>query len=217
MSDDFRVKVTLPDRPDATWLGERLASGELEHGLAPGAAGRIAVSVDRDDREVFLYADSREGTEAAAAAVRSLLASAGKTAEIELRRWHPTAEEWEDVEVPLPASPAEDAAEHARLVEQERTESAAWGAAEYEVRVQCPSHRDTVELSERLSDEGLHPVRRWRYLLLGASDEDSAQALADRLVSEVPAGATVTVEASLAAVAHETPFNPFAVFGGLGV
>lgn len=206
----------MADRPEATWLGEQLAGGELEHGLPRGAAGRVAVSVDREDREVFLYADRREQAEAAAAAVRALVAKAGKTAELELRRWHPTAEQWQEIDAPLPASPAEDAAEHARLVKQEQAESAAWGAAEYEVRVQCPSHHDTVELSDRLRAEGLQPLRRWRYLLIGATDEDSAQALADRLTAELPPGATVTVEGSAAAVRHETPFSPFAVFGGLG-
>jgi hypothetical protein len=60
-------------------------------------------------------------------------------------------------------------------------------------------------------------VRRWRYLLISAADEDSARMLADRLTAECPPGCTVTVEASLAAVAADTPANPFAVFGGLGL
>ena len=105
--------------------------------------------------------------------------------------------------------------EHAELIAQERVESATL-VSEFEVRVTCSSHHDTVELSHRLRAEGIPYVRRWRYLLIGATDEESAAALAERLSAEAPAGSTVTVEGSLAAVNAETPTNPFAVFGGLG-
>src|ERR1035437_7912703 len=74
---------------------------------------------------------------------------------------------------------------------------------------------ETVELSQRLGDEGLESVHRWRYLLLGALDQDSANALAQRLGSELPSGATVTVEATGRAVLDEQGSNPFAVLGGL--
>ena len=53
------------------------------------------------------------------------------------------------------------------------------------------------------------------YLLVGALDEDSANALALRLSSEVPSGATVKVEATGRAVLDERGANPFAVLGGL--
>ncbi len=84
------------------------------------------------------------------------------------------------------------------------------------MRVQCASHRDTVQLAHRLRSEGIPYLRRWRYVLIGATDEESAAALAERLSAEAPPGSTVTTEASLAAIDAETPANPFAVFGGLG-
>ena len=84
------------------------------------------------------------------------------------------------------------------------------------MRVQCASHHDTVQLAHRLRSEGIPYLRRWRYVLIGATDEESAAALAERLSAEAPAGSTVTAEASLAAIDAETPANPFAVFGGLG-
>jgi hypothetical protein len=57
--------------------------------------------------------------------------------------------------------------------------------------------------------------------VLGAPDEDSANALAERIRNEAPPGSVVTAEAGIEEVASEaplaTPFNnPFAVFGGLG-
>lgn len=215
MSDDFRLKVTAGDRREAVLLCERLASGELEHALQSGAEDRVVVS--SDDHDVFLYANTREQADAAAYAITAVAGQEGWHLQLELRRWHPVAEEWEDPEAPLPATDSELASERAELLSRERAESEALGVPEYEVRVECRSHRATVELAGKLAAEGLAPVRRWRYLLVGAADEESAQALADRLAGEVSAGTSVSVEATFAAIASETPANPFAVFGGLGV
>jgi hypothetical protein len=214
MNDDWRLQVTLSDRVHALELAGLLEQGELEHELASSAGERVIVS--SDDHTVFLYAGSRAAAEKAAAAVESLGTNLGWSAKTELRRWHPVAETWDDPEAPLPSDESGIAAEHAELIEREKAESAANGFSEYEVRIECSSHRDTVALAAKLRGEGISSVRRWRYLLVGAADEDSANALADRLTHEAPAGCNVTVEASLAAVAAETPGNPFAVFGGLG-
>ena len=47
-------------------------------------------------------------------------------------------------------------------------------------------------------------------------NEDEATALAERLRTEAPEGATVEVEPGGAMVWEVSPKNPFAVFGGLG-
>jgi hypothetical protein len=214
VSDDFRLRVTMRHPREAEQLGELLERGDPALGEAAGVHDRIAVSVD--DREVFLYADTRERADGAAATIRTLAEREGWPVEIELRRWHPTAEEWEDPDSPLPDSDAARAAEHDELIARERAESEQWGQPEFEVRVECASHRATVELDERLRAEGLQSIRRWRFLLVGSTDEDSARALADRITAEAPPGSTVTVEATFATIARETPFNPFALFGGLG-
>lgn len=193
-------------------MTDRLERGDLEHALP---AQHVAVSLD--DRDVFLYADTREQAEASERAISELARKEGWRCESELRRWHPTAEEWEDPDTPLPEGREELAAEHAERVAHEREQSRELGFSEFEVRVECASHRDTTALADRLAAEGLEPVRRWRYLLVGAPDEDTARELADRLTQEAPAGSRVRVEASLAAVAAELPPNPFRVFGGLGI
>ena len=93
------------------------------------------------------------------------------------------AESWEDPDLPLPEDDAARAAEHAELVAAERREVEAGAPPQWEVRVDLPSHRDTVRFDEMLEAEGLPAVRRWRYLVVGAADEDSARALATRLES----------------------------------
>ncbi len=212
MSDDWRLRVTLTGPGPADKLAGQLQQGDLEHTLASGAGDRVIVS--RDENEVFLYAGSRDQLERARLAIENSRA-AGQV-QSELRRWHPVAEEWEDPDAPLPTDESGVAAEHAERIAEERQESRELGAPEWEVRVECGSHRDTVALAERLHGEGLEPLRRWRYLLVGAVDEDAARELADRLTGEAGPGCTVTVEGTGAAVAAETPGNPFAVFGGLG-
>ena len=214
MSDDWRIRAVLADHRQAEDLAARLREGDLDHTLASGAAGRVVVSVD--EREMFLYADTPEQAKRASDAIQTLSTDRGWNVQTELRRWHPEAEEWEDPDAPLPASEPELEAERTERIAREQAESRAYGMAEYEVRVQCRSHRDTVALADRLRAEGLPAVRRWRFLLVGAADEAAAQTLADRITAEVPPGCTVTVEATLGAIEAETGGNPFAVFGGLG-
>jgi hypothetical protein len=215
MSDDWRLQAGLFDDGAARELTERLAAERLGEGLETAFGDQLIVSGDGPN--VFCYADERAQAELAADAIRTIAAERGWDVELELKRWHPTAEEWKDADVPLPTTDAERAAEHAQRVAKEREESAARGYAEYEVRVECSSHRDTVELAERLHDEGLPVVRRWRYLLVGASDEDAANTLAERLRAEAPPGSTVVAEVSRRAAWDDDPARgSFAVFGGLG-
>ena len=213
MSDDWRLRVNLHDRGHAHELSRRLESPELEHDLERSYHDRVVVS--QDGPEVFCYAGTREQAQRAQQVVHSLADAADWQLDTELSHWHPTAEAWEEPDKPLPASDAERAAEHRELVERERAESLAQGYPEFEVRVQCEAHHDALQLAERLRREGLPSVHRWRYLVIGALDEDTARALAARLRAEVPAGSTVTVEGNPRAILDETP-NPFAVLGGLG-
>lgn len=214
MNDDWRVKITCPSTTIAEDLGTQLQHGGFEHGLGEDAAQRVIVSVD--GHELFLYAGSREQAQAAIETVRGLAAKSNVTPTTELRRWHPVAEEWVDPDQPLPATGSAADAEHQELIEQEREESSELHAAAYEVRVATASHRETVALAEQLDALGVPYLRRWRYLLVGAADEQAAAALADQIRGLAPAGSRVEVEATLAAVAQDTPANPFAVFGGLG-
>jgi hypothetical protein len=215
MSDDWRLRAGLVDEGAAHALSERLEAERLGEDVATAFGDQLIVSGEGPN--VFVYAGDRAQADLAADAIRRLAAAQDWDVELELKRWHPTAEAWEDPDVPLPTTDAERAAEHAQRVAKEREETAERGYAEYEVRVQCSSHRKTVELAERLQAEGMSVVRRWRYLLIGASDEDAANALAERLRAEAPPGSTVVAEVSQRAAWDDDPARgSFAVFGGLG-
>ena len=127
--------------------------------------------------------------------VREVLAQHQLSAEFTLDRWHPLEGDWEDAGVPMPDTAEQRAAEHRRLVDAETQESLAAGQAGWEVRVDLPSHRQAVELAERLQAEGRPVIRRWKYLMLGANNEDDASALAEAIGQEVPARASVYIQA----------------------
>jgi hypothetical protein len=208
MSDDWRLRIDLHDQEHGGALSDRLTASRLEHDLETSFQDRVTVS--RDGSEVFCYTGTREQAEKAEQLIRSLADEHGWELDTELTHWHPTEEEWED-----PDKAPDGAAEHRALIAKERQEAEQRGYPEFEVRVEFPSHRDAVRFAEKLGEEGNPSVRRWRYLMIGAVDEDSANALAERVRREAPAGAVVSVEGTLQAVAAEQPSNPFAVFGGL--
>ena len=214
MNDDWRLRITLTDPGDAGALTEELRAQTQQEDMQPTMHDRVMVSVD--DGEVFCYAGTREQAEAASRTVSAIAADHGWTPEVELRHWHPTAERWEDPDVPLPDDDASRAAERAARIASERAESQQQGYPEYEVRIECASRGEAAELAERLNDEGITVVHRWHAVLAGATDEDSAEQLATRLRGEVPAGAQVTVEGNLRAVYDDGPWRPFSIFGGLG-
>jgi hypothetical protein len=214
MNDDWRLQVDLHDAKHALPLVERLDARELEHDLSDAFHDRVIVS--RDGARVFLYAGSREQAEQARALILTLAERHGWTVDAELKHWHPTAEDWEDPDKPLPEDDAAQLAEREALMATERKESAESGDPEFEVRVDLPSRHDAARFAEQLQREGLPAVHRWKFLLVGATDEDSAKALAERIRSEAPSGSQVNVEGTWKEAYAERPPNPFAVFGGLG-
>jgi hypothetical protein len=214
MNDEWRLQIDVQGERDAGSLTQRLDAAELEHELSDAFHDRLIVS--GDGPRVFVYAGTREQAERARDLIAKLAARHSWELSSELTHWHPEAEEWEDPDLPLPDSDAARVAEHEELIAVERRRLAETGEPEFEVRVDLPSHGEAGRFAEMLRAEGLPAVRRWKYLVVGATDEDSAKALATRLEGEAPAGSKVTVEGSGQVAYAERPANPFAVFGGLG-
>jgi hypothetical protein len=214
MNDDWRLQIDAQDEGQGESLVERLDPEELEDELDDAFHDRLIVS--REGSTVFVYAGTRTQAENAGAFIDKLAAKHGWSVSTELRHWHPAAAEWEAPDVPLPEDDAARVAEHEERIAAERQKVAESGVPDFEVRVDLPSHHDAVRFAELLEAEGLPAVRRWKYLVVGATDEDAAKDLATRLEGEAPAGSRVTVEGSGAVAYAERPANPFAVFGGLG-
>jgi hypothetical protein len=191
--DDWRIRIELQEEHTGGFLN-RLGGGlgsrardlakELE-------ADKLAVS--RDDDMLFVYAASRSQADQARQIVEAELDEAGiEPLDLVIEQWLADEERWDD-------EPKQETWEEEVLQE---------GYAPWEVRVECESHEEAEALADSLEKEGLGVARRWRYIVVGATTEAEARALAHRLHGEAEPGGEVVYEAM--------PHNPFAIFGGLG-
>ncbi|HZP71977.1 MAG TPA: hypothetical protein VFA97_01230 [Gaiellaceae bacterium] len=215
MADDWRVTVTLASGHDAATAVRGLHDHEVDATRRAAHGDRIAVS--SDGATVFLYADTRGAAEAGERSLQDVLKAHGLQGEPHLDRWHHLEERWEDASVPLPETAGAREVEHERLEAEETEESVESGVAEWEVRVEVSSRKDAEALAAQLEQEGWRPVRRSSYLLVGANDRDDAEKLARRLERDAPHGAKVHVEPGAGLAWELRPYNPFSIFGGLGL
>jgi hypothetical protein len=194
-NDDWRIHIELEQDGDKSAdFFERLTGGlgDEANELAKALAGdRLAVS--HDDNELFVYASTKTQAEHAHAVIEAELRDRGLEATISaVEHWLESEERWDNE--PQGETWEEEAAEH--------------GWAPWEVRVGCSSHREAMSLAERLEGEGYRPVRRWRYLIVGAETREDAEALANRVHGEVePGGEVAWDEAADAGVV--SPFRLF--------
>jgi hypothetical protein len=190
-TDDWRVTISVSDAeagqaPPSASL--RQAEEDIRRQVGRG------IAVGAGDAQIFLYAGAETAAGDAERIARDVLAGHGMAAEYAVHRWHPIEERWETPDVRMPQTKAEREAEHQRLVAAEAAESLATGTAQWEVRAELGSHRQAVALARKLEGEGRAVVRRWRFLVVGAGDEDEARELAGHIRQEAPPEAAVTVE-----------------------
>ena len=206
--DDWRVTVTLHDEAHVGRALQSLREHEVEDDVRRRLGHRVAVSADGP--RVLVYAGTEDAAREADQVVRQVMAQRGLGADFALDRWHPAEEEWQDADVPMPQTDEQRQAEHQRLEADETRESLATGHARWEVRVELPSHHDAVALADRLQAEGRPVIRRWKFLVLGANDEDDARDLARVIKQEAPAAASVQTE-------EAGPLLPFAQYGPISI
>ena len=191
-SDDWRVTISVSDQAQTGQARRSFSLDQVEEDIRRQVGRSIAVGAD--DRQIFLYAGTETAARDAERIARDVLARHGIAAESALHRWHPIEEQWENPDVAMPQTEAERQAEHQRLEDTETAESVATGIAQWQVRVELGSHRQAVALARTLENEGRAVVRRWKFLLVGASNEDQARELAGQIRREAPPGAAVIAE-----------------------
>ena len=202
-SNDWRVTISLADPSLLERAQDSFSGHEVDQDVRRQLGRSIAVGAG--DSQIFLYAGTELAARDAERVAREVLARQGIKAEFALHRWHPIEEEWETPDVAMPRTDAERQAEHERLEDAETAESVATGVAQWEARVEFPSHHEAVALADKLRSEGRTVIRRWRFLVVGANNEDDARELAEQIKREAPPDALVQAEHSGARL----PFIPF--------
>ncbi len=162
MSDEWRLRVDLHEDGPARALTEHLGDSILEHDLDTSFDGLVVVS--REGPGVFCYTGTRQQAQKAEMLIHSLAADQGWHVDAELTRWHPSAEEWEEPDKPLPQGDLEHAAESPALVAREHGCVEEHRRPEFGVGMQCASHRQALQLIETLRKEGVPSVRRSKYI-----------------------------------------------------
>jgi len=195
VADDWRVRVELAN-DDARREFTRL----LQDGLSPLGADLAQalegghVSISGDERNLFVYADSPQQAENAHAVIIAELEHhtiVATTSSVE--HWLANEERWDN-------EPADE------TWEEEVTEL---GYAPWEVRVECRSRHEAVQLEKTLESEGYAPIRQWSHLIVGAATREDADALAARLDGEVESGGAVVWEEAI----DSKVVRPFVFFG----
>jgi hypothetical protein len=182
--EDWRVEVELDDKEHGYSVGERLRALELNDEARRRLGHRVIVT--RDGSKVFLYTTTEDEANEAARVVRELVSAERLTAETRMTRWHPVEEAWQDASVPLPRTEAERASEREQREQREQQDVDAGGEYEWRVDVHAPNRTDATALEERLRERGLPVERRWRYLTIGALNEERAGQLAAEVRDELP-------------------------------
>jgi hypothetical protein len=211
-NDDWRLQIDFRDDGPIDALQDRLDAKDLEHDLSEAFQDRVIVS--GNGTTLFLYAGDKEQAERARALVERLCREDEEEVEIDFRRWHPIAEDWKPADEPLPDDPAEERAERQEAVAREMKETEERGYPEFEVRIDLPSREEAKRFAEQLRAEGLPVVHRWKFLLVGAVDEEHAKELAERIRNEAPPGSQTVAQETLKA-AYARIYRPFAFLGGL--
>jgi hypothetical protein len=191
-NDDWRITVEVEGAKDvAQRLGGDLSAEARE--LADDLkARRLSVSVD--DETLYIYAGSQADAEKAREIIEAeLRANNVEATTSKVEHWLEAEERWDD-------EPPGETWEEEELAE---------GYAPWEVRVECGSREEALDLATRLEAEGYKPLRQSNFLIVGTASHEDAETLATRLHGEVAAGGEVVLEAM------PEMHSRFAIFGGL--
>jgi hypothetical protein len=178
--EEWRVEVDLDDEGHGYPLSERLRAHDLDDDARERLGGRVLVT--RDGPTLYLYTATEDGAREAERVIRALLDGDDLTADVTVTRWDENADAWVPGSEPTGAerAPAARAEDH-----------------DWFVLVEPPEGDDVTPLAERLVADG-HPVeRRWRYLTIGASSEQDANAIAEHIRADLGPDARVEVRAAV--------------------
>jgi len=189
---DWRVTVRLDDH-------SRHGGARTLKQLMDAVHARLGEPADISANKsgLFVYSDSEATAIEAASAARDLLGPLAAEPVVTVERWNPLTTEWDaDLAASSPSDSELADAERRHRIADDTDRSQATGVPAWTVRAAFGSRGDAIELARRLGSLGLPVVRRGKSVLLGASNEDVADELVQR-VAEQGRMATVSVQRTL--------------------
>jgi hypothetical protein len=191
--DEWRVTVRLGPQPRAA---RTLVLSQVTEGLRARLGELVEISAGKS--ELFVYTGSEAAASEAASVALELLTQRGVQPEVMLDRWNPLTVDWDgDLGASSPDDEFADAQRQQRIADDTRRSEAS-GVPAWTVTAAFSSRHDAIELAGRLRSQGLPAVRRGKSVLLGASNEDVATALMQR-VEEQGRMPTVRIERTIVA------------------
>jgi hypothetical protein len=184
---EWRVEVDLDDEQHGYSLGERLRSHDLDDDARERLGGGVIVT--RDGPRLYVYTKSAAAAREAERVLRELVEADRLSADIRVTVWDEERDAWLDGE-------GGEVVEDARAGEE---------GPEYFVLVESDDQEALDQLAGRL--DGPVEVRRGM-LLVGSSDDEEVEVLAERLRAEMP-GARVQTRAD---IFHDLPSPGFLLF-----
>jgi hypothetical protein len=184
---EWRVEVDLDDEQHGYSLGERLRSHDLDDDARERLGGGVIVT--RDGPRLYVYTKSAAAAREAERVLRELVEADRLSADIRVTVWDQERDAWLDAE-------GGDVVEDARADDE---------GQEYFVLVESDDQEALDQLAGRL--DGPVEVRRGM-LLVGSSDDEEVEVLAERLRAEMP-GARVQTRAD---IFHDLPSPGFLLF-----
>ena len=202
MAESWRVAIVWGDaagaelrrckRDVAREMRDRTGGAVVVAG-APGSGLAAGLRAWRESGKspVSAYTDNRAAAEAAAQVAREVTGQHGLPAHISVQFWHPVQRQWVD---PSAVSQRDLVEERDYQQREDRRRSAETGIAQWRVRVDLRTHRDTVALAQRLSSDGHHVNQGWKSVVASADSEDDAHRLAEKTQQYAPSDAEVHAE-----------------------
>jgi hypothetical protein len=184
---EWRVEVDLDDEQHGYSLGERLRSHDLDDDARERLGGGVIVT--RDGPRLYVYTKSAAAAREAERVLRELVEADRLSADIRVTVWDEERDAWLDGE-------GGEVVEDARAGEE---------GPEYFVLVESDDQEALDQLAGRL--DGPVEVRRGM-LLVGSSDDEEVEVLAERLRAEMP-DARVQTRAD---IFHDLPSPGFLLF-----
>jgi hypothetical protein len=187
--------VTFDDPAPAKRSAREASAHEIEAQVRQRPDAQVAVT----DLHLYVCTGTHDGAVAAEEVVRAVLAAHRLRGTVLTHFWDPSIDRWINSadSVPDDTGLALALGKHrygpAREVAADTRIANATGSATWEVRVNLASHDDAVKFARRLKAGGHPPVRHWRHLLVGARNQDEAQALAAAIHAQAPPWAVISV------------------------